>query len=91
MRSFSVLSTLFAIIGVLLIGFSYIFKESFELLMVLGFGSLIVGSFLCFWAMVRGEKGAAKFSSVVAFFLLSFIIIWTEPFQIIRVLTWMKN
>ena len=91
MKSLSIWSIVFAIIGVLLFGFSYIFPEYFEILMSLGFGLLIIGSLLCFGAMLKRETGIAKFLSVAAFFILSFIIIWVDPFQIVRLLIWMKN
>ncbi|ETI70540.1 hypothetical protein [Neobacillus vireti] len=91
MKWFSKLSVLFAIIGVLLFCSSYLFTELFEPLMTSGFGLLIVGSLLCFGAIFRSEKGKVKFLSLAALFLLSFIIVWSEPFQFVRLLTWMKN
>ncbi|MDM5248548.1 hypothetical protein [Lysinibacillus sp. G4S2] len=42
-------------------------------------------------AVLKREQGKAKFLPVLTFFLFSFIITWNEPFQIVRLLTWMKN
>jgi hypothetical protein len=65
--------------------------KSFELLMVSGFGALLIGMLFSFGSMLKSEKGKTKFLAVAAFFLLSFILVWNEPFQIVRLLTWMKN
>ncbi|MDM5326725.1 hypothetical protein [Neobacillus sp. CF12] len=91
MKRFSILSVVFAIFGVLLFWSSYVFPELFEPLMAAGFVFLIVGSLFCFGAIFRSEKGNVKYLSVAALFLLSFIIVWSEPFQIVRLLTWMRN
>ncbi|MED1470651.1 hypothetical protein [Bacillus salipaludis] len=91
MKSFSFWSFVFAVFGVLFFGSSYMFPELFEPLMASGFGLLIVGSLFCLGAIFKSEKENAKFLSVAALFFLSSIIIWSEPFQFVRVLTWMKN
>ncbi len=91
MRGFSFFSVVFAVIGVLLFWSSYIFSGMFESLMASGFVFLIMGSLFCYVAVYRSEKGKAKFLSVVALFFLSFIVVWSDPFQVIRLLTWMKN
>lgn len=59
--------------------------------MISGFGALLIGMLCSFGAMSKNEKGKSKFLAVAAFFLLSFILAWNDPFQIIRLLTWMKN
>jgi hypothetical protein len=41
--------------------------------------------------MFKREKGAWKFLSVVVFLILSFTITWSDPFQVIRLITWIKN
>ncbi|WP_026575476.1 hypothetical protein [Bacillus sp. UNC438CL73TsuS30] len=91
MKSFSFWSFVFAVFGVLILGSSYLFPKFFEPLMASGFGLLIVGSLFCFGALFKSEKGNAKFLSVAALFFLSSIIVWSQPVQIVRVLTWMKN
>jgi hypothetical protein len=91
MTGFSVWSSVFAVIGVLLFSSSNVFPELFEPLMALGFGFLILGSLFCFAGLFKREIGIAKFLPVIVFFLLSFIIVWNEHFQIVRLLTWLKN
>ena len=59
--------------------------------MASGFASLIIGLLLSFAALFKGEQGKIRFLPVIAFFLLSFIITWNDPFQILRLLTWIKN
>lgn len=87
----SKLSIIFAVIGILFFGSSYIYSNSFELLMVIGFGLLLIGLLLSFGAMFKREQGKVKFLAVSAFFLSSFIITFNDPFQIVRLMTWMKN
>ncbi|MGE7183927.1 hypothetical protein ACQKKK_07925 [Peribacillus sp. NPDC006672] len=91
MKRLSYWSIVFAVIGTVSLGCSFVFPKAFELLMVLGFGALLIGMFFSFGAMFKSEKGKSKFLAVAAFFLLSFILVWNEPFQIVRLLTWMKN
>lgn len=88
---FSKLSIIFAVIGTLLLSSSYIYPNNFEILMVSGFAVLIIGSFLSFAALFKREQGKIKFLPVVAFFFLSFIITMYDPFQVIRLLTWIYN
>ena len=88
---FSKLSIIFAAIGALLLSLSYIYPNNFEIFMVSGFASLIIGLVLSFAAFFKREQGQIKFIPVIAFFLLSFIITWNDPFQILRLLTWIKN
>ena len=91
MKSFSIWSVIFAVIGVLLFSSSYVFPELFEPLMALGFGFLIIGLLFCFGGLFKRDKGFAKFLAVLALFFLGFIIVWSEPFQIVRLHTWLKN
>ena len=91
MKWLSILSFVFTIVGLLLFWSSYVFTDLFEPLMIAGFVFLIVGSIFCFGAILRSEKGKVKFLSVAALFLLSFIMAWNKPFQILRLLTWIKN
>ena len=91
MKHLSIWSIVFAIIGVILFSCSYVFTESFEFLMIMGFVFLVIGSLFCFGAMFKREKGVWKFLSVGAFFILSFAITWSDPFQVLRLITWIKN
>ncbi|MGE7904869.1 hypothetical protein ACQKNS_10800 [Peribacillus sp. NPDC094092] len=91
MKSLSHWSIVFAVIGTLSLCCSLAFPKVSEQLMVSGFGALVIGMLCSFGAMYKNEKGKSKFLAVLAFFLLSFILVWNEPFQIVRLLTWMKN
>ncbi|MGG4266099.1 hypothetical protein [Peribacillus simplex] len=84
-------SIVFAVIGAVSFGCSFVFPKAFELLIVLGFSALLIGMLFSFGAMFKSEKGKSKFLPVAAFLLLGFILVWNEPFQIVRLLTWMKN
>ncbi len=85
------LSILFAAIGALLLGSSTLNTNSPELLMGTGLVVLFLGVVLSFGAMFKREKGNMKFLAVAVFFLFSFLLTWNDPFQIVRLLTWIKN
>ncbi|TKH11881.1 hypothetical protein FC678_11025 [Peribacillus simplex] len=91
MQTLSNWSIVFAVIGTLSLCCSFALPKASELLMISGFGALLIGMLCSFGAMFINEKGKSKFLAVAAFFLLSFILVWNEPFQIVRLLTWMKN
>lgn len=88
---FSKLSIIFAVIGAVVLSSSYIYSTYFEILMISGFSLLFISLLLSFGAVFKREQGKIKFLSVLTFFLFSFIITWYDPFQIVRLLTWMKN
>lgn len=88
---FSKLSILFAVIGTLFLGRAQVFSNDVELFMACGFASLMIGSALSFFALLKRELGKIKYIAIIAFFVLSFIITWNDPFEMIRMLTWMKN
>ncbi|MEH7547937.1 MULTISPECIES: hypothetical protein [Bacillaceae] len=91
MKILSKLSIIFTILGVLFISFAYIYSIYFEPLMVSGFSILFIGLLASFGAMYTKEQGNIKFLAVAAFFLLSIIVTWNQPFDILRLLTWIKN
>ncbi|WP_260286638.1 hypothetical protein [Peribacillus aracenensis] len=91
MKSLSNWSIVFAVIGTLSLCCSLALPTASEMLMISGFGSLLIGMLCSFGAIYKNEKGKLKFLAVAAFFLLSFILVWNEPFQILKLLTWMKN
>ncbi|CAH0268257.1 hypothetical protein SRABI96_03618 [Peribacillus sp. Bi96] len=91
MKSLSNWSILFAMIGTLSFCCSLALPKASGLLMISGIGALLMGMVCSFGAMYKNEKGKTKFLAVAVFFLLSFILVWNEPFQIVRLLTWMKN
>ncbi|MFJ8459268.1 hypothetical protein ACIQ57_09060 [Lysinibacillus xylanilyticus] len=88
---FSKLSIIFAVIGAVVLSFSYIYSTNFEIFMISGFGLLLISLLLSLGAVLKKEMGKYKFFPVITFFFCSFIITWYEPFQIVRLLTWIKN
>ncbi|MGE7673023.1 hypothetical protein ACQKMV_05470 [Lysinibacillus sp. NPDC094403] len=88
---FSKLSIIIAGIGAVLLSFSYIYSTNFEILMTSGLGLLFISLFLSFGAVFKREQGKFKFFPVIVFFFCSFIITWYDPFQIVRLLTWIEN
>ncbi|MFE4813717.1 hypothetical protein ACFQ9Y_21700 [Peribacillus simplex] len=91
MKRLSNWSIVFAVIGTLSFCRSLFLPKASGQLMILGFGALVIGMLCSFGAMYKNEKGKLKFLAVATFFLLSFILVWNEPFQIVRLLTWIKN
>ena len=91
MKILSKLSVIFAVIGVLFLGSSYVYSNYIEPLMLTGFVVLFIGLMLSFGARFKGEQGKMKLLAVLTFFLFGFIISWNDPFQIFRLLTWIKN
>lgn len=88
---FSKLSIIFAVIGAVVLSSSYIYSTNFEILMISGFSLLFISLLLSFGAVFKREQGKIKFLPVLTVFLFSFIITLYDPFQIVRLLTWMKN
>ncbi|SNT45073.1 hypothetical protein SAMN05444672_12524 [Bacillus sp. OK838] len=91
MKRLSNWSIVLAVIGILSFCCSLAFSKASDLLMISGFGALLIGMLCSLGAMYKSEKGKSKYLAVAAFFLLGFILVWNEPFQIVRLLTWMKN
>ncbi|MCK1981444.1 MULTISPECIES: hypothetical protein [Peribacillus] len=91
MKRLSNWSVVFAVIGTLSFCCSLSLLKASEQLMISGFGALLLGMLCSFGAMYKNEKGKSKKMAVAAFLLLSFILVWNDPFQIVRLLTWMKN
>ena len=87
----SKLSVIFSIIGVVILSFSYIYSSNFEILMISGFGIIFISILLSLVSVFKREQGKYKFLPALTFFLCSFIITMYDPFQIVRLLTWIKN
>lgn len=67
---FSKLSIIFAIIGAVVLSFSYIYSTKFEIFMISGFGLLFVSLLLILGAVFKSEQGKYKFFSRCNIFLL---------------------
>ncbi|WP_144561576.1 hypothetical protein [Bacillus mycoides] len=91
MKKFSILSITFMVIGLLLFGLNWIIVGYSEPIVLLGCISFVVGIVLSFIAIVKREVGIIKFISLISFFVVMFLITWFEPFQVLRIMTWLKS
>lgn len=91
MNSFSIWSLGFIILGIFLFGLNWIIEGYYEPIVLIGVICLLVGLILSFIAIAKKEKGRSKFISLMSFFIVLFLITWLEPFQVIRIMTWLKN
>ncbi|HDV7170029.1 TPA: hypothetical protein RJ119_002555 [Bacillus cereus] len=90
MKKFSVFSIILMTFGMLLFGLNRIIDSYSEPIILLGYISLI-GVVLSIIAIARREDGRLKFISLISFFVLLFFITWFESFQVLRIITWLKN
>lgn len=91
MKLFSKVSLMFIAIGIVLFGFNWITEGYSEFIVLIGVIFLLLGVILSFFAIARKEEGKLKFVSLLAFFLILFLITWIDPLQVIRMMTWLKN
>lgn len=90
MKTFSIRSIIFIILGVLSIAITWIVKDYFESILLVGAIFLLIGGVFSFIAISKKEKGSLKFISVASFFIILFLVTWFEPFQVIRIMSWLK-
>ena len=91
MKSNSLWSIVFIVLGLLLFGLNWIIEGYSELIVFIGAIVILLGAVNGFIAIFKREKGNAKFISIGSFFIILFLITWFEPLQVIRVMTWLKN
>ncbi|WP_338472596.1 hypothetical protein R4Z10_07605 [Niallia sp. XMNu-256] len=91
MNTFSLWSIVFIVLGLCSFGLSGIMEGYFEPIVLLGSIFLFIGAILSFIAISKKEKGRIKFISLASFFMILFLVTWFEPFQVIRVMIWLKN
>mgnify|MGYP003419864652 CR=1 FL=1 len=91
MKRFSMLSILFIFIGIITYGINRYIGEHAELFILIGLASLFAAVIFGFLAITKNETGRLKYLSIMMAFVVLGAVTWTEPFQIIRVLTWLKN
>lgn len=91
MKRFSKLSMTMIMIGLLLFGINWLIDGYSEPIILFGFIALLVGIVLSFIAITKREEGTLKFISLISFFVVLFLITWFEPFQVLRIITWLKN
>lgn len=91
LKRFSVCSIGFILLGLLFLGINWMLEGLFEPMVLLGIILLVVGAVLSFIAIARKEEGKLKLISLLSFFIVLLFISWFEPFQVVRVMTWLKN
>ncbi|MFP7487890.1 hypothetical protein SFC65_27460 [Priestia filamentosa] len=91
MKAFSIYSISLMFLGSLLFGFNWGMNGYFEPIVLLGSIFFLSGVVLSFIAIAKQEKGILKFVSLVSFFIILLLVVWFEPFQLIRMLTWLKS
>lgn len=91
MKTSSIWSIVFILLGLLSFGLNWIIEGYFEPIALIGTIFLFIGVVFSFIAIFKKEKGSMKFISLTSFFIILFLITWFEPFQVIRIMTWLKN
>lgn len=91
MKTFSIWSFVFIVIGILSYLMNWMIDGYSEPFIFIGFILLIIGAIIGFIAIAKKEKGGAKYIPLVTFFVVLFLVSLYEPFQILRVITWLKN
>ena len=90
MVPFSMRSIAFIVLGSLFFVFTWIIESYFEPLLLIGSICLLMGGIFSFIAIFKEEKGSMKYISVISFFIILFLFTWFKPFEIIRIMTWLK-
>ena len=91
MKRFSLLSILLIIIGIIAYVINRSIGENAEVFILIGFICLFVAVILGFMAIAKNEAGKLKYLTILMAFVVLGFVTWAEPFQIVRVLTWLKN
>ncbi|WP_318508786.1 hypothetical protein [Bacillus sp. T3] len=91
MMLFSLWSIIFIFLGILSFGFNWFLEDYFEPIVPIGVIFLLVGLTSSLIAIYKSEKGKIKFISLASFFIIIFLVTWFEPFQVVRIVAWLKN
>ncbi|MFF2753333.1 hypothetical protein ACFVR1_06195 [Psychrobacillus sp. NPDC058041] len=91
MKRLSKSSIAFIFLGFLFFTFNWIIDDYVEPIILLGAIFLLIGAVFCFIAISKREKGSIKYISLSSLFIVLFLVTWFEPFQVIRMMTWIKN
>ena len=90
LKSNSIWSIVFIILGLLSFGLNWVVEGYSELIAFIGAIFILLGALFSFVAIFKNEKGILKFLSLISFFIILFLITWYEPFQLLRIVTWLK-
>ncbi|MFJ8260662.1 hypothetical protein ACIQ4I_01725 [Rummeliibacillus sp. NPDC094406] len=91
MKSFSLGSIGLIILGLLIWGLNWINEGYSEAIVFIGLILLLMGTGFSLIAIAKKENGSIKFISLTSFLLILFLVTLFEPFQVIRIITWLKN
>lgn len=71
--------------------FNYFNRDFSEPLVFTGFITMLLGAIFSFISVAKDESGFLKFVAVGTFFFVILLACVLEPFQIIRMMAWLKN
>jgi len=91
LKFYSYISICIVAIGGGMLLFNYLNKDFNEPLVFAGFIAMLLGAIFSFVSVARNESGFLKFVAVGAFFTVILLACVLEPFQIIRMMVWLKN
>jgi hypothetical protein len=91
MKQFSIWSIIFMFLGLFSFGLNWLIEGYSEPIVLIGFFFLLIGVIFSFIAISKKENGRIKFLSLASFFIILFLVTWFEPFQVVRIMTWLKN
>lgn len=94
MKRFSISSIVLVSIGILFFILNWLIDGNVEPIVpivLIGVIFIFIGALFSFIAISKKEKGSVKYISVAIFIILLFLVTWFEPFQVIRMMTWLKN
>lgn len=91
MKAFSFTSMGLCIVGFVLLLINYLNAKFNEPLVLIGFIAMLIGTIFSFVAFAKNEAGFLKFIAAGAFFVVTFLICALDPFQVIRMMAWLKN
>ncbi|ANC77092.1 hypothetical protein [Fictibacillus phosphorivorans] len=91
MKKISTWSVMLLMLGLFLVCINGDFIIYSEWTMLVGLLIIMLGTTLCFLAFLQMEKGNAKSISLVLSILVIFFITWFKPFELIRIISWLKN
>ncbi|MFB8425949.1 hypothetical protein ACFC4S_28445 [Priestia megaterium] len=91
MKTFSIVSVGLCIVGFSLLLSNYLSTKFNEPVVMIGFIAMLVGTIFSFVAFAKNELGFLKFIAAGAFFVVTFLVCALDPFQVIRMMAWLKN
>lgn len=91
MKAYSKWSIIAIFFGLLSFGLNWIIEGYYEPIVLIGALFLLIGALFSIIAISKKEKGRIKYISLAFFFIILFLVTWYEPFQFIRIITWLKN